>query len=518
MIWQIEPYVEEYAIAGKSPRDLPCLLIPGWSFDATIFEWLLPGLAQKFRVSTAQLATFQDTVTKDRIIDEIARSINEPTWLIGWSMGGNIAIEIAFRHPEKVLGLCLISTTPHFIESPDWLVGMHLTDFNKFRDGLLINADKTLRKFDLLQTRGDAQEKNLRHALQQYRMQQKAVVAEDLAFQLAMLGEFDQREILKKLTLPMYWCFGELDALVNAYTAYEIKALCPLAEVQVFRQTTHALFLTNPDKFFKGFLHLLDKDKVRAGKRKVAASFSRAATKYDQSAILQCKVADKLVSQVDSSHGYLLDAGCGTGYALPALTAKADIVISLDMAHGMLKYGRQRYPAMKHLVESDIECLPFADHSMTCIFSSLAVQWCTNVSLLLEEWDRVLKPGGRAYIATLGENTLHELRNSWAEVDGYQHVNSFLPAEVLCEEVYQSPFALKKMSDEDHVFQYDDVKSLMRDLKNIGAQTVVRDSAKGLMGKQRFVQLEQAYEKYRNKDGRLPATYEVIYMVLEKHT
>jgi malonyl-CoA O-methyltransferase len=514
-MWKIQSFKEQYAVAVDAEQ--PCLLLPGWSFDADIFEWLLPGLAQHFMVSTAQLESLSKNTTKDQLVDALAQSITQPTWLIGWSMGGNIAIEIAHRYPEKVLGLCLLSTTPSFIKKDDWLVGISQEAFDAFQDGVSKDCAKTLHKFDLLQTQGDPCKKDLRHSLGQYRKQQQQLTADELFHGLTLLGGFDQRSILRALDFPMLWCFGELDALVNPYAAYEIKTLCPLAEVEVFRQCTHPLFLTNPDKFFKSLLHLLNKDKIQIEKQKVAASFSKAAMSYDSAATLQRSVAEQLLHEVEVANGFLLDAGCGTGYWVQHLAAKAESVIGLDMAHGMLQYGQSHFPHTQQLVESDLEILPFVDHSITQIFSSLAVQWCEDASIFLEEWYRVLKPGGKAYIATLGENTLTELRNSWHVIDGGVHVNNFLSVETLCEEVYQSPFALKKMHVESKVLGYDDVKSLMLELKNIGAQTVLNNEAKGLMGKQRFARLEEAYEIHRNEQKLLPATYEVIYMVLEKH-
>ena len=514
-MWQIECFSEEYAMS--SDAYMPCLLIPGWSFGVDIFEWLLPGLAQYFTVSTAQITDFPVGIAKDEWIDALARKITQPTWIIGWSLGGNVALELAYRYPEKVAGLSLLATTPLFLERPDWVVGMDEKVFSRFRNSLQDDVEKTLHRFDVLQTKGDPEERKLRHALQQYRAQQPLLSPEALMRGLELLADFDQRALLTHLQQPMLWCFGELDSLVNPYTAYEVKALCPLAEVEVFRQCTHPVFLTHADKFFRCLLRLLNEGKIVQTKRKVAASFSRAAEHYDNAAILQRQVAGQLFADVEHAAGYLLDAGCGTGYWLEQLSYRADQVIALDMAHGMLTYGRSHFSGLEKSIEADLERLPFADHSISQIFSSLAVQWCEDPGIFLDEWYRVLKPGGKAYIATLGENTLNELRNSWQRVDEGRHVNVFCSVENLCEAVYQSPFTLKKMQDEILTLEYSHVKDLMRDLKNIGAQTVLDNDNKGLMGRQRFEQLEAEYEQFRSARGLLPASYEVIYMVLEKH-
>ncbi len=514
-MWEINAFTEKYAIASDATAR--CLLIPGWSFNSDIYEWLLPGLAQHFVVSTANCMSIPQTTSAKQLVDALESKITEPAWIIGWSLGGNIAIELAHRFPQKVLSLCLLSTTPLFIDKDDWLVGMAREVFVKFQQGLLENCDKTLRKFDLLQTRADAEEKSLRHALEQYRLQQKMLPVADLSQGLKILGDFDQRAILTELSQPMLWCFGEMDAVVNVYTAQEIKSIIPTARIEVFRYAAHLPFLTHTDKFFKALIDLLHKADRQHEKKKVADSFSRAAASYDQSANLQQAVAENLLASVEKSTGILLDAGCGTGYWAEHLADRAEIVVALDMAHGMLEYGRKHYHAIQRCVESDLEVLPFAHHAITQIFSSLAVQWCTHPEVFLEEWHRVLKPGGKAYIATLGENTLYELRNSWREADSFKHVNNFLSVDAIFEAINDSPFTIASYKVEDKTLHYDTLKALMYDLKNIGAQTVVQSDVKGLMGKERFARVEQAYNAYRDKSGRLPATYEVIYLVLEKH-
>ena len=57
---------------------------------------------------------------------------------------------------------------------------------------------------------------------------------------------------------------------------------------------------------------------------------------------------------------------------------------------------------------------------------------------------------------------------------------------------------------------YADLKTLMRDLKGIGAHNAASSRKRGLLGKSAWGRLEQAYESHRLA-GRLPATFEVIY-------
>lgn len=514
-MWNVRLFTEEYSAVK---HELPsCLLLSGWSFDTAIFEWILPGLAQQFTVSTADVVSFPEDNTFTQLVDVLAQLITAPTWLIGWSLGGNIAIELASRYPDKVLGLCLLATTPLFIANQEWLVGISPESFDIFERGLSKNVERTLARFDAMQCTGDSIALSLAHAFTQYRTMQVALPSADLQRGLQLLRNMDQRKTINELTLPMLWCFGEVDPLINAYTAYEVKQLCPLAETYVFRQAAHSLFLSQPDKCFNVLLSLLNKAHFSQEKKRIAHSFSRAAKHYDEYAELQKNVAQELLENVNYSHGILLDVGCGTGYWLDKMLDKADYLIGFDMSHGMLMYGREHYDNMQHVVEGDFEYLPFIEHSISQIFSSLSIQWSMNINGLLEEWYRVLKPGGKVYLATLGAHTLYELRDSWSKVDGFDHVNRFMSAEALCECVYQSAFNLKSIKVENKVIAYRDVRTLMRELKNIGAQTVLGNEHQGLMGKQRFSQLDAAYDQYRNAQGVLPATYEVIYITLEKH-
>jgi malonyl-CoA O-methyltransferase len=71
-------------------------------------------------------------------------------------------------------------------------------------------------------------------------------------------------------------------------------------------------------------------------------------------------------------------------------------------------------------------------------------------------------------------------------------------------------FADPVMDMERIILTYDDVKALMRDLKAIGAHNATEGRRRGLEGKSFLRQLADHYERFR-RDGKLPATYEVVY-------
>jgi malonyl-CoA O-methyltransferase len=252
-------------------------------------------------------------------------------------------------------------------------------------------------------------------------------------------------------------------------------------------------------------------------KKSVAASFSRAASSYDDAAVLQRTVADSLLAQLDIPAGSaLLDIGCGTG-AAGAVLANKYAVTALDIAEGMLQFARTRSgDANIQWLCGDAENLPLADASMDAVFSSLAVQWCENIGAIFTELQRVLRPGGSAWLSTLGPDTLHELRTAWAAVDDRIHVNNFATAEAISHAVQRSGLTLKKWREENLVMRYSELRQLTRELKALGAHNVNNGRPAGLLSRQRLQAFSNGYEQQRDADGQLPATYQIYYLQLTK--
>ena len=189
---------------------------------------------------------------------------------------------------------------------------------------------------------------------------------------------------------------------------------------------------------------------------------------------------------------------------------RADIV-ALDIAHPMLEQARKRGRWLRRprCVCADAECLPFADASFDLVFSNLMLQWCIDIDTVFAELQRVLRPGGLLLFTSFGPDTLKELRDSWAQVDGYAHVNAFLDMHDIGDELMAVGFAEPVMDVERITVTYPDVWKLMRELKQIGAHNVTVGRPRGLTGKSHMQQLVNAYERYRQANV-LPASYEIV--------
>ena len=251
-------------------------------------------------------------------------------------------------------------------------------------------------------------------------------------------------------------------------------------------------------------------------KRLARRSFGQAAEHYDAAAVLQQEVAHRLLERLDLMKirpARILDLGCGTGHCIPGLMSRyrnADIV-ALDIAYPMLEQARKRGRWLRRprCVCADAEVLPFADESFDLVFSNLMLQWCVDIDAAFSELQRVLRPGGLLLFTSFGPDTLKELRDSWAQVDGHVHVNAFLDMHDVGDALMKTRFADPVMDVERIALTYPDVWKLMRELKQVGAHNVTAGRPRGLTGKSHMQRLVNAYERYRQA-GVLPASYEIV--------
>ncbi len=266
-------------------------------------------------------------------------------------------------------------------------------------------------------------------------------------------------------------------------------------------------------------------------KRAIRAAFERAAPHYEQAAQLQQEVARRLDERLEVmkiAPALILDAGCGTGFGVPLLRARYPEarLIGLDLALAMLKQTRARHGQARGwrawlsrltphaspltLVCGDIERLPLARDSVDLVWSNLTLQWVGDLPATLREVHRVIRPGGLFAFSTFGPDTLKELRQAFAGIDGYAHVNRFIDMHDIGDMLVYAGFAHPVMEMEMITLTYADLRTMLRELKAIGADTVLEGRRPGLMGRQMWQRLSDNYERLR-RDGRLPATFEVIY-------
>ena len=264
--------------------------------------------------------------------------------------------------------------------------------------------------------------------------------------------------------------------------------------------------------------------------RQVRRAFSRSAASYEAAAGLQHAVEVRLLESLDylddpalqrAPPRRVLDLGSGTGRASRAMQArwpKAEVV-SLDLALPMLREGRAAarpggwlgnpFARRPLPVCADARALPLADASVDVLFSNLCLQWVEDLDAVLAGFRRVLKPHGLLLFSTFGPATLWELREAFAQADDAPHVSPFADIAGVGDALVRAGFHQPVLDREDERTHYQDLPSLMRELRAIGATNALASRRHTLTGRTRFRVAAEAYEAHRDARG-LPASWEIL--------
>ena len=268
--------------------------------------------------------------------------------------------------------------------------------------------------------------------------------------------------------------------------------------------------------------------------RAVRRHFARAAATYDGAAILQKEIGSRMAERLDVvkiAPAAVLDAGSGTGDAQAqfALRYPAARYVAVDIALPMLDVARAKARLSRSTLSKifatftgrqaagepryvcgDVATLPFATGAFDLVWSNLALQWAAELPRALAEINRVLAVDGLVTFSTFGPDTLKELRAAFAGVDRHAHVSRFADMHDIGDMLVAAGFADPVMHMEMLTLTYGDGPAMLRDLKAIGATNAAHARPRALMGRHRWERALAALDAMR-RDGRIPATFEVIY-------
>lgn len=482
---------------------LPLVLIHGWGHSSAIWgNWLqhysparaifginLPG----FTPGEAEPAT---PVSQAGALDQLSALLPDACILMGWSLGGMLACQLA--QSPKVKGLLTLAANPSFIARPHWPSALAPEVLAQFQQSFSEDPVATVQRFNQLQAQGHSNRKAVLASLKALTPEIKpAAWAEALNW----LGQIDNSNLHEHLQIPQRHLFAEQDALVPSSAA----DWCPHS-----RRIPggHLLPLDAIEPISQA---LADLD--RAQNRATAQAFSRAANAYDQHASLQQRLGAELIEHLTPTPKSLLDLGCGTGFIARTLNARTGgalpWIVNLDLAWGML----QTLPVEDLKLQADAEQLPFADGSFEAITANLALQWC-NLPVVLSEAKRCLALGGRLIFNTLAEGTLNQISRAWGEVDSLPHVNNFPSQAAILEQCQGAGFSQVSWQASTQRVYAADLKSLLMTIKGIGAKNQQPERFKGLMSAARWRAFSDAMHKYAWDGEGWFVSYEVLTLCL----
>lgn len=265
----------------KKPQKVLLVLIHGWGLNAAVWQPFIENLplsfTDVFQVKAIDLPGFGTKVDKKlsdyslaNICQIIADEISQPAIYLGWSLGGLVATEMAISYPDKVLSLITLASSPYFLEertknSTEKCVvwpGIKAKVLDSFHQQLQVDTKKTVNGFLKIQAMGSPHIrqdiKQISELVFQYKIANKTTLDQSLS----LLITSDYRKNLQAITQPFLRLYGEADGLVPKAVIDQVTQLVPMSDLHIFKQASHAPFISHSDDFQAILIHwLFDKRK-----------------------------------------------------------------------------------------------------------------------------------------------------------------------------------------------------------------------------------------------------------------
>lgn len=244
----------------------------------------------------------------------------------------------------------------------------------------------------------------------------------------------------------------------------------------------------------------------------------RAAADFPDFAFLHEEVADRLVERVEDTvrdYPLALDLGSHDGAMARRLPGRNGIetVISADLSAALV--AQAPGPA----VVADEEFLPIGANTVDLITSNLSLHWVNDLPGALIQARMALKPDGLFVASMLGGETLKELRDcliaAEVEIEGglSPRLSPFAEVRDAGSLMQRAGFAMPVIDSDVITVTYDHPLKLMADLRGMGETNAVAERRKTFSRRATLMTAIGIYfEKYADADGRLPATFQTIYM------
>ncbi len=174
----------------------------------------------------------------------------QPAVLVGWSLGGILAMEIACHRLKRLKALVLISSTPSFRMRDGWEYGCSKHIFSAFEQAAITQSTRVMSRFFALTLHGDGLSRSTYNNLARQAVnRQTPVTMAGITTGLELLSTIDLRDQLHTLSLPTLIVHGTQDAIVPFAASRALAKALPNNQLQTFETCGHAPFLTQPEAF-----------------------------------------------------------------------------------------------------------------------------------------------------------------------------------------------------------------------------------------------------------------------------
>ena len=227
------------------------VLLHGWGMSSSVFDTLAAQLAHEYAVRALDLPGYDETLTcepytLDNVAAAVAARAPETCFVVGWSLGAQIALWWAHAAPAQVRRLALLGATPCFVQRNNWKAAVEKKVLDSFADALRRDRRGTLERFVSLQAHGDAESKRVIREMRAALAARRVPPADVLERGLELLSRNDLRALARTIEHDTLVIQGERDQLTPLLAAQALTRALPSARLAVVEGAAHAPFVSNP--------------------------------------------------------------------------------------------------------------------------------------------------------------------------------------------------------------------------------------------------------------------------------
>ena len=235
-------------------------LIHGWAANRHVFDDLIPRLPTDWDIRALDLpghgdAPFAEPFDIAAIAETFAAQIDTPAHILGWSLGGLVALHLAARQPDKVRSLCLTASFARLTADADYPEGLSNPALGKMVGAFRQDYAKHIKQFlqlQLLHTPNAAEIiGNILPDLSRHGAPPALQAALDA------VNQADARPLLSSIQAPSLLVFGQKDAITPPRMGEYLNRHLADSELVLMEKAAHAPFLSHADEFaerYRGFV------------------------------------------------------------------------------------------------------------------------------------------------------------------------------------------------------------------------------------------------------------------------
>lgn len=208
---------------------LNIVTLSGWAQPADALEVIAPG---------ATHVDYAANATPQEVLEYLSAHHPHADVLIGWSLGGQLAVRALAEGAVRASALVLIGTPWQYLRCERFAHGMGAETYRLFREGYLQDTARTCRRFSGLIAMGDVHERRIATELEP-----NNVIAREVERWLPWLEDLASQSLVSHALAhlpPALILHGREDAVIYPAHAEALHASLPGSRLELLPGCGHA--------------------------------------------------------------------------------------------------------------------------------------------------------------------------------------------------------------------------------------------------------------------------------------